>query len=226
MRAIISHNALANAADETTREIYDEEYFQGQKVKSNYDDYISQSRGPTLMLAESLHSFFRPESVLDVGCAVGHTVKRLREFGVESYGLDISDWAVSVANVPYVKQSDATLEPINRAFDLVYSYDVVEHMLPQRLEFAARNLWNATAKDMLIVPATYENGEKTDPNEPTHLIFESRAWWIEFFEKIGAVYDAEATERFAQLEHSKVFDYSSRIMIFSRPRAGDQVVWG
>lgn len=211
---------------ETTRDIYDEKYFQGGKAKSNYDDYIEQSRGPTTILAETLNSFFRPESALDVGCAVGHSVKRLRELGVESYGLDISDWAVSVANVPYVKQSDASIEPIKRTFDLVYSYDVVEHMIPERLEFAAKNLWNATKKDMLIVPATYENGEKSDPNEPTHLIFESRAWWVAFFEKAGAAYNAEASQKFADLEHSKIFNYSSRVMIFSRPRIADEVSWG
>ncbi len=210
----------------TTREVYSEEYFQGGKSKSNYDNYIEQSRGPTTILAEALETFFRPSSVLDVGCAVGHSVKRLRELGVEAYGLDISDWAVETANVPYIRQSDVSVEPISRLFDLVYSYDVVEHILPDRLEFAANNLWSATKRNLLIVPATYENGEKSDPNEPTHLVFESRAWWVSLFEKVGAVYDEDASKKFAELEHSRIFNYSDRIMVFSRPKETKRIFWG
>lgn len=203
-----------------TRHIYNEAYFQGGREKSNYDNYVEQSRGPTTMLAETLYRFFRPVSSLDVGCAVGHAVKRLRELGTEAYGYDISDWAVKHAGVPFVRSLDISREHLTRQYDLIYSYDVVEHLPPERLEFAVKEMWAACRKDMLIVPATYENGETSDLNEPTHIIFQSRAWWRDFFtHQTGARYDHEATMRFENEEHSRIFNYSGRILIFTRLRA-------
>ncbi len=201
----------------TTRHLYTEEYFEGDREKSNYSGYAEASLGPSIMLGDTLHRFFRPLDALDVGCAVGHAIKRLETLGVDAHGLDISDWAVSYANTPRVRQGDFSQELIRKQFDLVYSYDVVEHVLPERLPFAICNLWQATKRDLLIVPATYENGETFDPNEPTHLVLQPHSWWVDFVvSHTGACFDEEATRRFAEEEHSKVFGYSHRIMIFTR----------
>ena len=203
--------------ERNTGHIYNQTYFQGGRGKSNYDNYVEQSRGPATMLGDTLFRFFRPASSMDMGCAVGHTVKRLREYGVEAHGTDISTWATQYANVPYIKQMDASRERYDRMYDLVYSYDVVEHIVPERLEFAVRNLWSCAQKDLLVVPATYEHGETSDPSEPTHMIFQPRSWWIDFFVRtLNCKYDEEATARFQSEEHSKVFSYTDRIMIFSR----------
>lgn len=200
-----------------TRDLYTEVYFQGGQSHSNYGDYYESSLGPSLILAETLYKFFRPRSALDGGCAVGHTVKALAERGVQSYGIDISDWAVSKADHPNVSQSDFSQEPIKGKYDLVYSYDVLEHVLPERLDFAIANLWAATDRDLLVVPAVYNNGETFDPNEPTHLIFETRDWWIKRICAVtGAKFDEESSNRFAEEDHSKTFGYSDRVAIFTR----------
>ncbi len=157
----------------TTRHLYTEEYFEGDRSKSNYSGYSEASFGPSQMLADTLYRFFRPLDAIDVGCAVGHGVKRLVELGVDAYGVDISDWAVAQAETPRVRQSDFSEVILPAQYDLVFSYDVVEHVRPERLSFAISNLWQATRRDLLVVPATYENGETYDPDEPTHLVLES-----------------------------------------------------
>lgn len=202
---------------ETTRHLYNEEYFEGDHSKSNYSGYIEASYGPSRMLAETLHRFFRPLNSLDVGCAVGHAVKHLEKLGVDAHGVDISDWAVEYAKTPRVLQADFSESIISTQYDLVYSYDVVEHVLPERLAFAISNLWQATKRDLLVVPATYENGEISDPNEPTHLTFQPHSWWVDQIRRLtGARFDEEASQRFADEEHSKAFGYSHRVMIFTR----------
>lgn len=202
---------------DSTRGLYNEEYFQGDHTKSNYSGYAEASYGPSRILAETLFRFFRPLNSLDAGCAVGHDVKRLAELGVDAHGVDISDWAVEYANTPRIRQDDFSQRLINKQYDLVYSYDVVEHILPERLGFAINNLWQATRRDLLVVPATYENGETFDPAEPTHLIFKPYGWWVDFIAaQTGARFDEEATRRYAEEEHSKIFGYAHRIMIFSR----------
>lgn len=148
---------------------------------------------------------------------MGHAVKRLDALGVDAHGVDISDWAVRYADTPRVREGDFSQELIRRQYDLVYSYDVVEHVRPERLAFAICNLWQATRRDLLIVPATYENGETFDPDEPTHLIFEPHSWWVDFVTRhTGARFDEEASRRFAEEEHSRIFGYAHRIMIFTR----------
>jgi predicted TPR repeat methyltransferase len=86
--------------DPDTADVYGKVYFQGGKSASNYSDYIKDALGPSRILAEMLYRTLHPSTALDVGCAVGHTVKRLRDYGVEGYGIDISDWAVAEANAP------------------------------------------------------------------------------------------------------------------------------
>ena len=47
------------------------------------------------------------KKVLDIGCGFGYTVLDLRDMGADAYGIDFSEYAVSVANSPYVTLEDA-----------------------------------------------------------------------------------------------------------------------
>ncbi len=200
-----------------TAHVYGRSYFQGGRSTSNYDDYITQALGPSRVLAEMLVRNFRPSSALDVGCAVGHTVKFLRENGVAADGIDISEWAVREAAVDYVTRLDFSREKVSSRYDLVFSYDVVEHIPMERLKFSIENLWRATDKHLLIVPAIYPEGTTEDENEPTHLIFHDYQWWVDFcVSECGCIFDEEATNLLIAEEHSKVFDYASRIIAFKK----------
>src|SRR4051812_41054092 len=86
--------------------LYNKEYFQGGGATSHYNDYLAQALGPSRHLAETLFTLFRPATALDMGCAVGHVVKRLRELGVDAWGYDISSWAVEQAATPYIQVLD------------------------------------------------------------------------------------------------------------------------
>jgi hypothetical protein len=85
-----------------------------------------------------------------------------------------------------------------------------------RLEFAACNLWQATNKALVVVPALYPEGTTEDLNEPTHLIFHDYQWWQDFFEQCGCRFDPVLSEKIAREEHSVTFNYSTRIMAFSK----------
>jgi hypothetical protein len=109
------------------------------------------------------------------------------------------------------------VEKINGCYELVFSYDVVEHVRPERLDFALENLWTATTKHLLVVPAVYNNGETMDSNEPTHLIFKPRKWWEAQLARIsGRPLNTQLTDKFKKEFHSTEFFYTNRILIFSR----------
>lgn len=74
------------------------------------------------------------ESALDVGCAEGYFMAAIGEARrAEVWGIDLSDRAVAVASARYgspVAAAHATALPFaDGAFDLVYSTEVIEHVL-------------------------------------------------------------------------------------------------
>ena len=46
-------------------------------------------------IADKLIAQHHPKTVLDAGCAMGYLVEALRDRGVEAYGIDISEYALS-----------------------------------------------------------------------------------------------------------------------------------
>lgn len=73
------------------------------------------------------------KKMLDVGCADGSFSKKLRDdFGFDTYGIDISENSVKLANKNGVKAKKHNLEnrlpyPDNH-FDLIISCEVIEHL--------------------------------------------------------------------------------------------------
>ena len=95
-----------------------------------------------------------PKKVLDVGCAAGYLVEGLRDKGVEAYGLDISDYAISLVRddiKEYCKVKSAT-EQISERYDLITCIEVLEHLSPEDISKAIDNMCNAT--DMIIFSST------------------------------------------------------------------------
>ena len=132
--------------------------------------------------------FFNPKRVLDIGCGAGHFVKSFHDCNIIVRGFDKSKWVIK--NTPHVsvedflKQGDITEGvPFDKSFDLVLAIDILEHLSCESdLDKALINLSKASSKHVLIsVPVI------GDPNleaDPTHLIKESREWWIKKFENI------------------------------------------
>ena len=85
-----------------------------------------------------------PSSVLDVGCAYGFSVHRLRQLGLKAEGVDISSYALSKAHKevrPYLHQGSVCDLPFgNKSFDLVFSSGMLEHIDPASLDKAVSEM--------------------------------------------------------------------------------------
>lgn len=71
---------------------------------------------------------------LDIGCAEGSLLKWAEKRGYETYGLDISEFAVHQLSQKKLKKTMLTLGDINNlpymdnCFDIITAYDVLEHL--------------------------------------------------------------------------------------------------
>ena len=95
--------------------------------------------------------FFAVDRTLDVGCATGFVVEALREVGVDAEGCDVSQYAVDHAALGargHVRFGDIlTRLPYRKGqFDLVTALEVLEHLPPDAIERALRELRRVTRR--------------------------------------------------------------------------------
>lgn len=90
--------------------------------------------GTRNILFNIIDEFIRKDKkikILDIGCGTGIVMKRLGRYG-EAFGVDISNEAISFCKKRRIKNiinSDAKKLPFeNNNFDLVTSFDVLEHV--------------------------------------------------------------------------------------------------
>lgn len=120
--------------------------------------------------------------VLDIGCAMGYIVKRLREKGVDAWGVDISQYAIDHAPDEvkhYLKLASADKLPFgDKEFDLVFSSSVFEHMPPELVMKAISEAVRVAKRGIIAVTP----GD--DPHfdeDATHKIKQPLWWWREQF---------------------------------------------
>ena len=137
-------------------------------------------------IADRIISDIQPRTVLDAGCAIGMMVERLRDRGVEAWGIDISDYAISVAHEsvkPYVTVASVT-EPLARRYDLVVCQEVLEHMPRADSEKAVANICLST-DDVLFSSSPF------DFREATHLNVQPLEYWAGLFARHGFFHDVD-----------------------------------
>jgi len=117
-----------------------------------------------------------PCNVLDVGCAKGFLVESLRDRGVEAYGFDISEYAISKVRDdirPYCWVSSAR-EGIQRHYELIICIEVCEHLAEEEANEAVRQM--TSHADTVLFSST-----PTDFTEATHVNVRPIIDWLRLF---------------------------------------------
>ncbi|PIY71889.1 UMP kinase [Candidatus Roizmanbacteria bacterium CG_4_10_14_0_8_um_filter_33_9] len=145
---------------------YDREYYTGKK--GGYKHRITESlfgaffrRLAALYRALVIKLFINPKTCLDVGCGRGILISYLRKLGVEAYGVELSKTAMELAQDDirsYIKEGDIVNIPFeNDRFDLVLTFDVLEHLDRSKIKQAIDETVRVSKKHILHKIYTVEN---------------------------------------------------------------------
>ncbi len=133
-------------------------------------------------IADMIIKEFGPDTVLDAGCAKGFLVESLRDRGVEAYGIDISEYAISEVRDdmrPYCKVASITdTDSFDREYDLITCIEVLEHLTVPEGKEALKNICSNT--DTVIFSSTPD-----DLGDPTHINVQPADYWIKMFNNNG-----------------------------------------
>ncbi|SRR5258708_3498863 len=181
---------------------YDSDYFAGGN-KSGYDNYetcVGVVRDMFDMLYRSLD--FKPKTALDVGCAYGFSVAKLRENGIEAYGVEPPTFAYNKAKeknwgsfifCDYLPE----LGTIGKTYDLVTAVEVLEHVPKEHLKRSVERLWELTGNTMILMPNMANDWESAKHHaenlghshgggieDVTHISMLPKEWWEELFTEL------------------------------------------
>src|SRR6516225_1448695 len=115
-------------------------------------------------VADEIVRRLRPRLVLDVGCAKGFLVECLRDRGVEAYGLDVSEFAISEVR-PDIKPYcwvGSVQDSISKDYNLITCIEVCEHLSEADARDAVREM--TAHADSILFSST-----PSDFTEPTHV---------------------------------------------------------
>lgn len=177
---------------------FDREYFEGKKGEYRLacTESVLGSGIQTLAnyyRALIIKMYLKPKKCLDVGCGTGKLVYFLRKFGIEAYGVDVSKYAIEKADKtikPYLKGGDITNISYNdNTFDLVVSFDVLEHLERPKLRKALDESIRVSKKWILHKIYTYENKwiSFLHLKDFSHLSVLSESFWFNMFRSIENV---------------------------------------
>jgi GT2 family glycosyltransferase len=159
---------------------YDEAYYDNYETGVPYRRGIEQWDAFFGAVSERIVSTIRPHTVLDVGCAIGFLVEKLRTLGVDASGFDISDFAVSQAPpelAPYLSVRSIT-EEIDGHYDLITCLEVVEHLPPHLSDVAIGNMCRHA-------DAVLFSSSPDDFDENSHISIRSIGEWAQRFSDHG-----------------------------------------
>jgi len=159
-------------------ELYDEYYFNhgcGRPYERSQEWLQLFAR-----IADHIQQKIQPRTAIDIGCAFGFLVEALRERGIEAYGIDISEFAISKVHEdvrPFCWVGSAT-DPLPQSYDLIICIEVLEHLEPLEAEQAVANICHHT-EDVIFSSTPF------DFKEETHFNVQEPHYWAEHFARHG-----------------------------------------
>ena len=168
------------------------------RVRSTYWQYDYEHMYPEFKkMAYAIKTLFNPKRVLDIGCAKGFLVKAFRELGIESYGVDISEYAISkspesVKPLLFISDLNSDHLPFeDNSFDTITFLGTLEHLDDHA--HALREINRISKVGCTLIMRTLFRKLSGDNS---FINIHSRSFWINEFRSFGFTHDQVKTDQF------------------------------
>lgn len=150
---------------------FDKEYYERQynlgKIPTRESKIMTSLSGISRLLSPNsqediIIGFLEPgkgDKIADVGCGLGGFCYKLSRFGSETFGLDISDFAISQAQKSYERDNlhfqcvDVSNMDFEDVFDKVVNMYMLEHLTKEESIRLLSKMYNSLVKNGIIVVA-------------------------------------------------------------------------
>ncbi|HEV7330127.1 MAG TPA: methyltransferase domain-containing protein [Flavisolibacter sp.] len=150
---------------------------------------------------------FDPQSVLDVGCGTGISLEYFLQKNIDGVGIENSKLAISRSSVKDKIIRHNLNKPLNlkRKFDLVWSFEVIEHIHPHFESIFLNTL--VLHSDRIIISAAM-------PNQGGHGHFNEQLpeYWIQKFSNLGYGLNNVVTEHLRSINEM----HAKNMLVFER----------
>jgi len=173
------------------QKIYDRNYFEYglQKGISGYKNY-HWLPDRTWREARAIinHLGLKPKSkVLDFGCARGYMVRALRDYNINAYGVDISQYALDNCDLAVWKYLDYRIQ--HQYYDAIIARNTLEHLTKGELKKTLLDFKRRTDLVFFTVPVCRKDKSKyiipIAEKDITHQIRWTTSSWMDFCSKCG-----------------------------------------
>lgn len=126
-------------------------------------------------------SYYKPKSILDIGCGLGTWLKIFEQYECEVFGID-GDYINQrdlIVDKSKFKPFDLNLKyDLEKKFDLVTSLEVAEHILPENAEVFIKSM--CIHSDIILFSAAIPGQEGT-----LHYNEQNNDYWVNLFSLNG-----------------------------------------
>lgn len=131
----------------------------------------------------------RPFRILDLGCGKGSLVYHLWLLKIDTWGCDISKYAVESTPFPDIRDRLFCVDIrkglgrwIDACFGAVLCFDILEHIEEEKLDYVISEICRVTASQIFIRMPMIDGDIKPDRTEEHPSIF-TRKEWVDMFRK-------------------------------------------
>ncbi len=198
----------------------DPQYFVGNGISNGYRDYADCEgllRRWTEMAVNAAALSNPPvmRTWLDVGAAYGFVVREAFDMGMESVGIDPSQFAIDQAHPDMDMRLGALPDlPLKKGerFDMVTCTEVLEHVPEELTPASLKSLADAMSPNGRMVLLIMLEGPGSD-GDPGHINLHSRAWWDAQLGVAGLETCPDATAALNEDEFSVEMHWAGRLWV-------------